>query len=126
MKTLRLALVTLFGFAFIFSCTKEKSFETGGGGSVNAEWEFKEGKEYKGTVDTAYIEDFGTPIKTLFLEGPSLDGKALLSIEVINISTSNPATYKTPQVKKSFGRRQHRLFVLSIIRIIIRVNIFVT
>ena len=98
MKALRLALVTLFGFAFIFSCTKEKSFETGGGGSVNAEWEFKEGKEYKGTVDTAYIEDFGTPIKTLFLEGPSLDGKALLSIEVINISTSNPATYKTPQV----------------------------
>ena len=98
MKTLRLALVTLFGFAFIFSCTKEKSFETGTGGSVTAEWEFKEGKEYKGTVDTAYIEDFGTPIKSLFLEGPSLDGKALLSIQVINISTSNAATYKTPQV----------------------------
>jgi hypothetical protein len=98
MKTIRLALATLLGFALIYSCTKEKSFETGGGGTVSTDWEFKEGKTYKGNIDTAYIEAFGTPVKTLFLEGTSLDGKELLSIEVIDVNSSAPATYVTPHV----------------------------
>ncbi len=98
MKTVRITLLTLFTFALFHSCTKEKSFETGGTGSLPTDWEFKEDKTYKGRVDTAYIEDFGSSIKTLFVFGTSSDGKNLFSIEVANINSSSAATYKTPDV----------------------------
>ena len=67
-------LLTLFSFVVLYSCKKEKSFENGGNPSLKSEWEFKEGKLYQGKVDTAYIEDFGSPIKTLFLEGSTSNG----------------------------------------------------
>ncbi len=99
MKTLRLALLSLLGISALFiSCTKEKSFEVPGGGNVIAEWEFKENKDYKGTIDTAYVEDFGTSIKSLFVLGTSSDGKEELSIQIVGVNTSAGATYKTPQV----------------------------
>ena len=98
MKTLRLTLLTISIFALFFSCQKEKSVETGGGGAVKTDWEFKENKAYKGKIDTAFIEDFGTAVKTLFIEGISSDGKETLSIEVIGINPTAVATYQTPQV----------------------------
>jgi len=98
MKALRLALLTLSIFGLFYSCQKEKSFETGGGGAVNTDWEFKEDKLYKGKVDTAYIEDFGTAVKSLFLEGTSSDGKQTLSIQVIAFDPTAAATYSSPQV----------------------------
>ena len=98
MKTLRLVLLTFSIFAILYSCQKEKSFETGGNGGVKTDWEFKENKVYKGKIDTAYIEDFGTPVKTLFLEGTSTDGKEILSIQVIGVNPSSVATYQTPNV----------------------------
>src|SRR6202035_2483476 len=102
MTFLRLTVLTLFSFVLLYSCKKEKSFETGGSNSLKSEWEFKEGKLYQGKVDTAYISDSGPSVKTLFLEGTSVNGKELLSIEVIGISTTSPATYKTPQVVFSY------------------------
>src|SRR3984893_3718850 len=102
MKSLRLTLLILFSFVLFFSCKKEKSLETGGSNSLNAEWEFKEGKVYKGKVDTAFIDDFGTTLKTLFISGTSTDGKELLSIAVSGINTSSPATYKSPNVLFSY------------------------
>jgi len=99
MKTLRLALLSLLGFsALMNSCSKEKSFEVPGGGNITAEWEFKENKDYKGKIDTATIENFGTSVNTLIVEGTSSDGKELLSIQVVGINLTAGATYKTPQV----------------------------
>lgn len=102
MKGLRLALLTLSIFGLFYSCQKEKSFETGGGGAVKTDWEFKEDKVYKGKVDTAYIEDFGTSVKSLFLEGTSSDGKQTLSIQVIAFDPTAAASYSSPQVLFQF------------------------
>src|SRR6266550_1879208 len=102
MKSLRVTVLTLFSFVLLYSCKKEKSFETGGGNSLKSDWEFKEGKLYQGKIDTAFIKDLGPSVKTLFVEGTSANGKELLSIEVLGINPNSPATYKTPQVVFSY------------------------
>ena len=115
MKTLRLALLSLLGISTLLnSCTKEKSFEVPGGGNIIAEWEFKENKDYKGSIDTAYIEDFGTTIKTLSIEGTSSDGKETLIIQVVGINPTTAATYKTPQVLFQYLGQSSALYISDI------------
>jgi len=67
---------------FILSCNKEKSLEIGGalGGAA---WEFKEsGVDFKGKMDSAYIETSGT-LEALFLEGTSNDGSGTFLIQIV-------------------------------------------
>ncbi len=98
MKSIRGTLLTLMSIALLIACKKEKSFESGGTNTLNTEWEFKENKVYKGKVDTAFLDDFGTSINTLFLTGTSSDGQELLAIQVIGLNSSAPGTYRSPNV----------------------------
>jgi len=98
MNSIRLALLSLLCAALFFSCKKEKSFENGYNGNLSAQWEFTEDKQYKGKVDTAFVDDSGVGIKTLFVEGTTDDGKEHLSIQVVGIDLTKPASYKTPAV----------------------------
>ena len=115
MKLIRSALLAFLSIALIISCKKEKSLESGYTGNLNAEWEFKVGKQYKGHVDTAYIQDFGVGIQALFLEGTSDDGKEILSIQVINIDLTKPATYKTPGVLFTYLKNSDLLYANDVL-----------
>ena len=115
MKPIRIALLAFFSMILVIACKKEKSFESGYTGNLNAEWEFKEGKHYKGKVDTAYIQNFGIGIQALFIEGISHDGKEILSIQVINIDLTKPATYKTPNVLFTYLKNSDLIYANDIL-----------
>ena len=81
---------------FILSCNKEKSLEVGGalGGAA---WEFKEsGVDFKGVMDSAYLEVSGT-LEALFLEGTSNDGSGIFLIQVVAADITT-GTYTSPNL----------------------------
>jgi hypothetical protein len=86
------------------ACQKEYSVENGGGvGSFASQWEFKDGTtQFKGPVDTAYIDDFGV-VKGMTIEGSSPNGLDAFILEIFAQSFT-VGTYKSPQALMSYLR----------------------
>lgn len=109
MKSLRLLLVLVAPLLF-FGCSKEKSFEVGNNNTVS-QWEFTEGSNFfKGTVDTGYVTDLGSGIRSLTLEGTSDNGTGFLNIVVLGFNTSAPGVYKTPAVLFDYSTATKTLY----------------
>lgn len=104
MKWIRSSILAFAALFAISSCQKEYSVENGGSvGTFTSQWEFKEGStQFKGPVDTAYIDDFGV-VKGLTIEGSSPNG---LDAFILEIFAQNFAvgSYKTPQAIMSYLR----------------------
>jgi hypothetical protein len=80
-----------------FSCQKELSLENGGETGGEFQWEFKEAAlEFKGPIDTAYI-DASAGLEALSIEGVSSDGTGSIILQVFGNPLS-ATTYKTPNV----------------------------
>jgi hypothetical protein len=96
MKYLQYLLTLLAAVFIFFGCKKEYSVENGTGTNTStAQWQFKEaGIQFKGPVDTAYI-DTVTSIKFLTIEGRSDDAKDQITLQVF-AADLKPGVYKTP------------------------------
>jgi hypothetical protein len=97
MKQLRY-LVFFASLAVLFlSCQKELSNESGNPGNSNAQWEFTEAAaNFKGRIDTAYLEPSGG-FQSLIFEGTSGDGKGQIFMQVFG-SSLTATTFKNPNV----------------------------
>ena len=104
MKILNFSLLSCV-FAFVLavsfiSCKKELSIENGGQLAIG-DWQFKDSsKEYKGLIDTAYI-DASNPTHELHLIGTSNDGLQQFHL-VIYADSFNVGTYKASTFQSSF------------------------
>ncbi|MBS1563624.1 MAG: hypothetical protein JST39_04510, partial [Bacteroidetes bacterium] len=96
MKKLQQALTALSLVTLVFfSCKKEYSYEVPGGASNGTyQWSFTEGtSNYKGPVDTAFIDTLGTQ-KQLTISGHSSDNKDVISLQIF-ADTIQIGTYQT-------------------------------
>jgi hypothetical protein len=98
-------LLAVFSTIFLLiACQKEYSVEKGNGAAGStAQWEFKEGGvQFKGPVDTAYI-DTVSATKFLTIEGKSADGLDKITLQVFAVDLK-PGTYKTPLCSFDYTR----------------------
>lgn len=104
MKILNFSLLS-FVFAFVLavsfiSCKKEFSIENGGQ-LASGDWQFKDSsKEYKGLIDTAYI-DASNSTHELHLIGTSNDGQQQFHL-VMYADSFKVGTYKASAFQSSF------------------------
>ena len=96
MKHLRfLVLISSFSILF-FSCQKELSVENGNAGNSSSQWEFSEAANFKGDIDTAYLEPSGG-FQSLVFEGTTPDGKGEIFMQLFG-TTLTATVYKNPNV----------------------------
>ena len=96
MKHLRfLVLLSSFSILF-FSCQKELSIENGNAGNSSSQWEFSESANFKGDIDTAYLEPSGG-FQSLVFEGTTPDGKGEIFMQLFG-TTLTATVYKNPNV----------------------------
>ncbi|HTE23757.1 hypothetical protein [Flavitalea sp.] len=97
MKQLRHLILFASLVVLFFSCQKELSNETGNAGDSGSQWEFTEAAaNFKGKIDTAYLEPSGG-FQSVIFEGTSGDGKGQIFMQVFGASLT-ASSYKNPNV----------------------------
>ena len=83
----------------LFSCRKERSFESPNGiPSATPQWQFKEaGSVFAGPMDTAFLQVAGLA-NSLNLTGLTTDGRGRISLQVIAPGSIIKGDYKNPRV----------------------------